>query len=534
MVYYLFQFVIQVLLSCVVVGLYYLCTLKKQKNVTHVAVLLIAVNVPYLYYQLVNPLFNGMVFTALSSERSPLHGRTVRNWGDTVTCVPKQILLPTSEAEVRQIVMESSKVRVVGSGHSFSPLICTDYTLLSLEKMNHVQEFAKDTVTCEAGATIKHLLSNLLNQSNSTRIIHGFGSIQDQSLAGAFSTSHHGLTFHSFAEDVKSIRAVLANGSIVETSNLFYWRSHLGLLGVITSMTIRTYPNSMVRVMTEKITLNAAIQKLPQADAGIIETNYGQREKGLLKYITIVGKVEDVKYPIQSNSFLAAVWDSVIMPSLVLFPSLSSFPLLDFADENVQEAPMLSAWTKFPEYGMMYSAYAIPFQNCSHFVASINTNKHWVSTILIRYVHGQSNTTCLTFASKDSCVVDVYDLQSQDSLTQFHLELETLVHAVGGTSHWGKYYVSGMKQQVQHIGCYEAFKWERERLDPDQKFVNEYTKEILDLQYKPESARFKQKRYQLKRTGFVLMSISSFVTTTLFLLMSAFRPSTTGYTIIKP
>ena len=65
--------------------------------------------------------------------------------------------------------------------------------------------------------------------------------------------------------------------------------------------------------------------------------------------------------------------------------------------------------------------------------------KHDTSTILIRYVHGQENTTCLTFARKEACVVDIYDLQSQDTLNEFHVSVETLVNKFGGTSHWGKY-----------------------------------------------------------------------------------------------
>ena len=524
LLYYFFQVLLQVLLSGAVVGLYFLCHVNKPKAARHIVVLLVAINGPYLFYQIVNPLYNGRVFTALSYERSPVYGDRVRNWGDTSTCVPKQILLPTSEAEVQRIVQENSKVRVVGSGHSFSPLVCTDYTLLSLEKMNKIETVGDDSVACQAGATLKHLITKLLFHTNSKKIIHGFGSIQDQSLAGAFSTSHHGLTFHSFAEDVLSIRAVLANGTLIETSDLYYWRSHLGLLGVITAMTIKTYPNSMVRVTSEKITLEKAIQKLPRADAGIIETNFEQREKGLLKYITIIGEAEDVKYPIKSNSFFAALWDSVIMPSLVIFPSLSSFPLLDMSKEETVERPMLAAWTKFPEYGMMYSAYAIPFENCSKFVGLIDRQEHWVSTILIRYVEGQNNTTCMTFANQDSCVVDVYDLQNQDSLATFHLNLETLVNALGGTSHWGKYYVSGMKKQVQHIACYEAFKLQRELLDPQQKFVNEYTREILDLAEQPKEGRFKTNPYEMKRTSFVMIGIASFLTTSLYLLMGLFRP----------
>ena len=374
---------------------------------------------------------------------------------------------------------------------------------LSLASLNNKR---KITITCEAGSSLKYLIARLLKTD---KIIHGFGSIQDQSLAGAFSTSHHGLTFNSFAEDVVSLSAVLSNGTLIHTNQLYYWRSHLGLLGVITSMTINTYKNTRVRIKNSKISIKDAINLLPSADAGIVETNYNQRDQGLLKYITIIGDASGEKYPVKTDNFISAIWDSIIIPTLILLPSLSKFPLLDIVETDKEyEKPMVEAWSKFPEYGMMYSAYAIPFQNCSEFISSINSEKHHISTILIRYIHGQKNTTCLTFADKNSCVIDIYDLQNQDTLYDFHIYIESLANKFGGTSHWGKYYVGDVKKQIEHIPCFASFKKYREAMDPKQKFVNEYTKEILNLN---NTKRYKQNNYRSKRILYCTVFLNSIV-----------------------
>tara|TARA_B100000925_G_scaffold282785_1_gene255972 strand:+ start:4013 stop:5587 length:1575 start_codon:yes stop_codon:yes gene_type:complete len=504
--YHIYQFVFQLLLSACLYGVYSFIRRKKIRSSTHIVVLLLFVNLPYLVYNIFNPVYDGPAFTHLSDNRSPIQGDRVRNWGDTITCKPKVILQPTSVEEIQEIVLNNDKIRVVGGGHSFSPLICTEYTMISLSKMDKILNLTDTTVTCEAGSSLKYLITRLLETD---KIIHGFGSIQDQSLAGAFSTSHHGLTFHSFAEDVVSITAVLSNGTVTHTNDLYYWRSHLGLLGIITSMTINTYQNSKVKIKKNKISIEDAINLLPSADAGIIETNYNQRDQGLLKYITIVGNANNEKYPIKTDDFISAIWDSIIIPTVVLFPSLSKFPLLDIVEtDDVSEKPMVEAWSKFPEYGMMYSAYAIPFQNCSNFISSINGEQHDISTILVRYVHGQENTTCLTFARKESCVVDIYDLQSQDTLHDFHISIESLANQFGGTSHWGKYYVGDIKKQVEHIQCYESFKVYREMVDPEQKFVNDYTKEILNLS---NTKRYKVSHYQTKRIGYLVVTATSFI-----------------------
>lgn len=497
--YIFYQLLLQSIVSLLAIGMYLLFRCKQRVHTGHLALLLFFVNLPYVIYHLFTPVYDGPVFTHLSSNRSPIQTNVIRNWGDTIACTPQTIFEPTTVEEVQEIVRTSNKIRVVGGGHSFSPLVCTNDTIVSLHKMNKILNTTNDTVTCEAGSTLKHLLIRLLKEG---KIIHGFGSIQDQTLAGAFSTSHHGWTFHSFAEDVVAITAVLSNGTVITTTDLYYWRSHLGLLGIITSMTLQMYPNTQVRVTEEKLTLEEALLRLPNADAGIIETNYNQRDQGLLKSITVVGKASTEKYPNNSDEFTPVMWDSLVIPTLVLFPGLSTFPLLDLQKQtNQYETPMVDAWSKFPEYGMMYSAYAIPFHNCSTFMQAMKSDNHDISTILIRFVRGQRNTTCLTFAAEDACVVDVYDLQTQN-MHAFHVYLESLVHEYGGTSHWGKYYAGDMNKQVENIPCYGSFKQYRDEIDPEWKFVNNYTREIIDL---TRSERYRSNQYQSKRAGFIMV-----------------------------
>ena len=99
---------------------------------------------------------------------------------------------------------------------------------------------------------------------------------------------------------------------------------------------------------------------------------------------------------------------------------------------------------------MMYSAYAIPISSCFDFIQAIDTStyNHAISTLLVRYVSAQENTTCLTFAPTNSCVVDVYDLSTQPNIEKFHVYLESLAHSFQGMSHWGKYYAGDIQRQV--------------------------------------------------------------------------------------
>src|SRR5712691_4782225 len=66
--------------------------------------------------------------------------RPWQNWSGSVQCKPQQVAKPaTIDALVRIIKAcnsDNRQVRVVGSGHSFTPLVQTNDVLISLE---HIQ-----------------------------------------------------------------------------------------------------------------------------------------------------------------------------------------------------------------------------------------------------------------------------------------------------------------------------------------------------------------------------------------------------------
>ena len=64
-------------------------------------------------------------------------GYRFRNWDETLECRPERFYRPESEEEVLEIVREASDaggtVRTFGAGHSWSPLVVTDDTLINLD-----------------------------------------------------------------------------------------------------------------------------------------------------------------------------------------------------------------------------------------------------------------------------------------------------------------------------------------------------------------------------------------------------------------
>ena len=54
------------------------------------------------------------------------------NWARTASCTPAAFAAPRDEEELRRIVIESKRVKVVGGAHSWSDAACTDAECLEL------------------------------------------------------------------------------------------------------------------------------------------------------------------------------------------------------------------------------------------------------------------------------------------------------------------------------------------------------------------------------------------------------------------
>ena len=148
---------------------------------------------------------------------------TWSNWSGSVTASPAAIRYPASVNEIIAIVRECRErgcgLRVVGAGHSFTPLAWTDGVLISLDRytgLEHVDPAAAQA-TVRAGTQIKALgellFAHGLGQAN-------LGDIDVQSIAGAISTGTHGsgATLGSISTQVVGLTLVTAAGELLECS----------------------------------------------------------------------------------------------------------------------------------------------------------------------------------------------------------------------------------------------------------------------------------------------------------------------------
>jgi len=202
------------------------------------------------------------VGTKVIAEPAAL-GRSKRNWGGQIVWGAKRVVLPTSLAELQRLVHNcETNIRVVGRGHSFSPLCeVTDGTLLNLVRFSRILDYVQPslsnnfigTVRFEAGATFTHICDFLSEQSPPTAL-RQIPSPLFVTVAGALATGTHGsgINTKAISAHVQDIEFVKSDGELA-----YYERrestttkataenvagGHCGALGVVSRMSLDVVP----------------------------------------------------------------------------------------------------------------------------------------------------------------------------------------------------------------------------------------------------------------------------------------------------
>src|SRR5690349_13828436 len=117
------------------------------------------------------------------------------NFAGDQTCIPFATARPGSVEALAAVVKDAAAagrtVRAVGAGHSFTPLVPTEGTLVSLDGLTGLHRVDQGTglVTVAAGTRLAELNPMLAEHGLA---MPNLGDIDRQSVAGAISTATHG------------------------------------------------------------------------------------------------------------------------------------------------------------------------------------------------------------------------------------------------------------------------------------------------------------------------------------------------------
>lgn len=169
------------------------------------------------------------------------------NWAEHIAFGASAVHLPTSIADLQQIVRRAKKLRVVGARHSFNAIADTSGDLVSLRALPRridIDPVAR-TVTIDAGITYAELCPVL---DAAGWALFNLPSIPDFTVIGAVSTATHGSGDgnRNLAACVAAIELITAAGDFVTIARGDATFDGaviaLGALGVVTALTLDLVP----------------------------------------------------------------------------------------------------------------------------------------------------------------------------------------------------------------------------------------------------------------------------------------------------
>lgn len=191
------------------------------------------------------------------------------NWARTVAADADQVVRPVDEADLAATVARAAaqgrRVRVPGSGHSWSACAAPDDVWVDLSALPRRVTVDGDRVRVEGPVTLRALVDVLWAAG---RMLPNLGTITAQTVAGATATGTHGTgaTLPCLSAGIRALRLVDGAGAVRELDTtdprLRDARVGLGALGVVTGIELATVPARRLHERLENHPLDAALERL--------------------------------------------------------------------------------------------------------------------------------------------------------------------------------------------------------------------------------------------------------------------------------
>ena len=176
----------------------------------------------------------------------------MKNWAGNLEYSSADVQRPTTVEQLRELVAQATRIKALGSRHSFNTVADTDGTHLLLDALPQevVLDAAKGTVKVSGGISYGALGRALEEQGYA---IHNLASLPHISVAGAIQTGTHGSGVNnpSLASAVVSVDLVRASGELVtltaDDDEFLASVVGMGALGIVTGLELAVRPSYEVR-----------------------------------------------------------------------------------------------------------------------------------------------------------------------------------------------------------------------------------------------------------------------------------------------
>lgn len=431
------------------------------------------------------------------------HANHWTNWTGNVQSRPQHIMMPKSVEEIVQLVAAcrsaGTRIRVVGSGHSFTRLVQTDECLMSLDHLQGIIRVDPDQQTVEvwAGTKLK-TLGLLLHQAGYSQ--ENLGDINAQSIAGAISTGTHGTGVHfgSISTQVMALTVVTASGEVMEVSEqsrpeLFKaMQVSLGLLGIIVRVKLRVLPAYRLQYQSRRIPIQECLSSL-----ATFKSEHRHFEFFIFPYsdtvqVKFMNETTDpashnqrwsyLKKMVVENGLFWLLSESCRMrPSLTKGVSRLSAQSVPSVHENGYSHQLFATPRLVRFYEMEYCLPAESMPEAIEELRQTIEQERFAVHFPLECRYVKKDDIWLSPAyERDSAFIAVHMYKGMPYEPYF-ARMEQIFSRYDGRPHWGKMHTLTAEKLHQLYPRLSDFLAIRAELDPDGLFVNPYLAELFAI-----------------------------------------------------
>jgi L-gulonolactone oxidase len=424
------------------------------------------------------------------------------NWAGDQRCRPARIVAPRSREELAEAVGAAAsageKVKVTGSGHSFTEAAMTDATMVRLDALRGVLDADRESglVRVGAGTVLRDLNQELAALGLG---LENMGDIDAQIVAGAISTGTHGTGagFGNISVRVEGVELVLADGSVRELSAagdpelLRAARIGIGALGAISTVTLRCFPAFTLRREDSAHQLADVLDRFdelaerndhfelftfPYSDRALVLERNRTAEAPKPKS-RVVALLNDVL--LENWALEAMAVTGKAMPRTI--PALARFAgLVATGTNNQDRSDRIFVNQRNVRFTEM--EYAVPRADgptaVRRVVEWVRANRYPVFFPIEVRVAAGDDASLSTAHERDTAYIAVHQYRGMEWRPYFEA-VESIMNDYDGRPHWGKRHFQTAETLAPRYPKWAEFQAARDTLDPGRVFTNEYAERVL-------------------------------------------------------
>ncbi len=426
---------------------------------------------------------------------------TWKNWAENQKSRPSIVEMPSSEADViavvKRAVSNRQRIKVVGSGHSFTGIAVPDEVMIDLSNLNQIVCINLDhgLVTVQAGIVLsdlnKHLESQHLSMPN-------LGDVTYQTLAGAVSTSTHGtgLQRTGLAAQIDSFRLITATGetlvcSTEQNQDVFHCgRVSLGALGVITEVTLRVVPAFNLRAVEQPMRIDYVLDNFSRLieENDFFEFYWVPHTKWALtkannvtldpvdspgRFRTWYNKMFLENYAFGVLCRIGRLFPQLIPRLATILPSTGRNEYVNISHRIFSSKRLVKFYEM--EYSIALDSLAPALREVMKMVDDRGFRVSF--PVEVRCTDGD-DIPFSTSTGRRSAYIAVHMFKGSE-YSEYFAAVEAILRKYEGRPHWGKIHNLDASDISSLYPEYQRFIEVRNQLDPEGVFTNDYLRRVL-------------------------------------------------------